>query len=372
MATFPSKVNYATGDVLTATNMNDIGGAINLLDGAQYAAGKNKIINGDFGINQRAFTSTTTNGGFGFDRWLVGAVDGTTTYSTQSFTPGAAPVAGYESQFFARVVSTGQTLSTASSFLSQKIEDVRTLAGQTATFSFWAKAASGTPSVAVELQQNFGSGGSPSATVNTYAGKITLTTSWVRYSITTVVPSISGKTFGTTTDSRITVNLWTSAGSDLNARTGSLGIQSATIDFWGVQAEEADTASPFQTASGTKQGELALCQRYYQKSFRQITAPAQNAGLTGAAFFAQSLTGGLNQTVGGIRLPVVMRSTPTITTFNPSAANAQVRNVNLGGDWSATAIEQIGDVGFSIQATGNATSGAGDRAAVHYTAEAEL
>ena len=79
MATFPSKVNFVTGDVLTATNMNDIGGAINLLDGAQYAAGKNKVINGDFGINQRVFTSTTTNGAYGFDRFLITASDGTTT-----------------------------------------------------------------------------------------------------------------------------------------------------------------------------------------------------------------------------------------------------------------------------------------------------
>jgi hypothetical protein len=33
-----------------------------------YAAGKNSIINGDFRINQRNFTSNTTSGAFNFDR----------------------------------------------------------------------------------------------------------------------------------------------------------------------------------------------------------------------------------------------------------------------------------------------------------------
>jgi hypothetical protein len=32
-------------------------------------AGKNKIINGDFNVNQRAFTSTTSNGTYIFDRY---------------------------------------------------------------------------------------------------------------------------------------------------------------------------------------------------------------------------------------------------------------------------------------------------------------
>ena len=224
-------------------------------------AGKNKIINGDFRINQRAFTSTTTSATYGFDRFYMQAVDGTTTYSAQTFTPGAAPVAGYEAANFARIVSTGQTLSSAFSSLRHLVEDVRTFAGQTATISFWAKAATGTPKVAVEIQQNFGSGGS--TFVTTYAGQVTLSTSWARYSVTVAVPSISGKTIGTNNDA-FGIVLFTSAGSNFDARTGSLGIQSATIDFWGIQAEYGSKATPFQTATGTIQTELAACQRYYQ------------------------------------------------------------------------------------------------------------
>jgi hypothetical protein len=230
-----------------------------------FAAGKNKIINGDFYINQRNLTSTTSSG-YGFDRWNFLTADGTVTYSAQTFTTGAAPVAGYEGANFSRIVTTGQTLTTAYTIYRQNIENVRTFAGQTATISFWAKANSGTPKVAFEFEQNFGTGGSPSAVVLTYGGQVTLSTSWARYSITVAVPSISGKTIGTTANtSSFVVNLWVSAGTDFNARTGSIGIQSNTFDIWGVQVEAGSVATAFQTATGTIQGELAACQRYYQK-----------------------------------------------------------------------------------------------------------
>ena len=311
MATFPSKVNYATGDVLTATNMNEIGQAINLLDGAQYSAGKNKIINGDFGINQRSFTSTTATG-YGFDRWLIDiAGDGTTTWTPQVFTPGTAPVTGYESTNFSRIVTTGQTTAAVISRIGQKIENVRTLAGQTATVSFWAKAATGTPSIAPEFQQNFGTGGSPSATVNAIIAstpKQAITTAWARYSFNVAIPSISGKTIGTANDSSLTLGLYVSAGSNFNARTGSLGIQSNTFDIWGVQVEEADTASPFQTATGTYQGELALCQRYYFRT-TSSTGSQTATGIMG-------ITNSTTNLVGVIRPPVTMRAIPNSVEFS--------------------------------------------------------
>jgi hypothetical protein len=262
MATgWPMKTTYANGDVYSASDVNDTNGTINLLGASvAYAAGKNKLINGDFYFNQRAFSSTTTNAAYGFDRWVVTAVDGTTTYSAQAFTPGTAPVAGYESVNFARLVSTGQTLTTAQSRLTQRIEDVRTIAGQTVTMSFWAKASTGTPNIAVSFAQNFGSGGS--ATVSTNGQKFAITSSWVRYSKTFSIPSVSGKTIGA--GSYTNTNLWISAGSDQNTQTDTLGIQSITVDFWGVQVEQGSTATAFQTATGTIQGELAACQRYFE------------------------------------------------------------------------------------------------------------
>ena len=307
MATWPAKTNYATGDVLTAAEMQDIGNALNSVGSAQYAAGKNKIINGDFAINQRQFTSTTSSGTFGFDRFRISAVDGTVTYSAQTFTLGAAPVAGYESANFARIVTSGQTLATARADLNTPIESVRTLAGQTVTVSFWAKAASGTPKVAIEVGQNFGTGGSPSAYNPKYFGQVTLGTTWARYSVTATLDSISGKTIGTNNVDSLNVLLFVSAGSNLDARTGSLGIQTNTFDFWGVQAEPGSSATPFQTATGTLAGELAACQRYYWRT--TTTNVQKNIGTI--AYANSSTIAILNFTN-----PVAMRVPPTSVDFS--------------------------------------------------------
>jgi len=216
-----------------------------------FYAGKNHIINGDMGIWQRGTSfASAANGSYSADRFKY-AFDGsgTATISQQAFTAGAAPVAGYESQYFLRhlVTSAGSTTFTQ---IFQPIEDVRTFAGQTVTFSFWAKADSARSSF-IYAEQNFGSGGS--ATVQYLSmGSASLTTSWQRFSFTVALSSISGKTIGTGSQ----LNFYIRGGTALNAST----------DIWGVQVESGSTATPFQTATGTIQGELAACQRYYWRN----------------------------------------------------------------------------------------------------------
>jgi hypothetical protein len=266
-------------------------------------AGKNKIINGDFFWNQRNFTSNTTSVLFNFDRWFQSNSGGTFTVTPQSFTLGTAPVAGYESKTFLQGITASQSAASDYAWFGQKIESVRTFAGQTATISFWAKAGSGTPKMAVELQQFFGSGGSPSASVNTYAGQVTLSTSWARYSVTAAVPSISGKTLGTANDDVLRLNLMVSAGTDYNARSGSLGVQNNTFQIWGVQAEYGSKATPFQTATGTIQGELAACQRYYWRTTSQASS-TDNILPLGMGISTTEV-----QTMGNF--PVRMRTNPT-------------------------------------------------------------
>ena len=265
--------------------------------GGQFAAAKNKIINGDFTINQRNFTSTTTTGTYGFDRWVLRcAGDGTATYSAQTFTPGAAPLVGYEAANYARLVTASQTTTAVSTFLSQPIENVQTYAAQTVVVSFFAKANSGTPKIAVELDQQFGTGGS--TRVATYSGQVTISTSWARYSVSVVVPSISGKTIGTS--NYLGLNLFVSAGSDFNSRTGSLGIQNNTFEIWGVQIEAGSTATPFQTATGTIQGELSLSQRYYYR--RSVTS---------YGLLAQGIGYSTTTIQTFMQFPVPMRIAPT-------------------------------------------------------------
>jgi hypothetical protein len=297
-------------------------------------AGKNKIINGDFGINQRAFTSVTADATFTFDRFFTGVLDGTVTFTPQVFTPGAAPEAGYEATNFLRIVTTGQTLTTAQARISQRIEDVRTFAGQTVTVSFYAKASTGTPSVGINVSQTFGSGGSASVNVN--GQKTAITTAWVRYSKTFSVPSISGKTIGT--GSTLRLNLWTSAGSTNDTASGTLGIQSATIDIWGVQVEYGSYATPFQTASGgSPQSELAMCQRYYYR------ISAASTGSNATCFIGNGNADSTTRAIVNVPFPVQMRTAPTtldsstlglydgVTVTAVTSVSNAFYNCNVGG-----------------------------------------
>jgi hypothetical protein len=270
-----------------ADTQDNLGGAV-----PPFAAGKNKIINGDFAVWQRG-TSFTNLLGFFADRFQVvpsGSVTSMTT-SQQSFTFGAAPVSGYEGEFFAR-----NTITTVGSLtnldLVQRIENVRTFAGQTVTLSFWAKGDSARNSI-VYLEQTFGSGGSTTVYSNTPT--LSITTSWVRYSFTISVPSIAGKTIGANNYLAVGIRQVVAAGS--------------VLDIWGVQLEAGSVATPFQTASGSISSELELCQRYfYNVNFQDTTRSIYN--LVGNGFTQNSTNAYVVVT-----FPVSMRIAPGSVTY---------------------------------------------------------
>jgi hypothetical protein len=302
-----------------------------------FAVGKNKLINGDFSINQRAFSSVTANLTFTFDRWKTD-ISGTTTCTPQAFTPGSAPVAGYEGANYLQIVTSGHT-GTNGAGVYNRMEDVRTLAGQTATVSFWAKASSGTPSVLVNLAQLFGSGGSSTVIISpsTPSTATAITTSWARYSFVFNVPSLSGKTIGT--NNSLQVEIGVSDGGFLGL-VPSLGVQNNTFSIWGVQVEAGPIATPFQTATGTIQGELAACQRYYQVIAGQIVG--------GNFPIVTGYASAVSQTPRfPVSFPVTMRVTPTMTkngTWNLS--NCTGPNANTF----------IGPSGFTIEVTTTAAA----------------
>jgi hypothetical protein len=329
MSVFPSQTSFVTGDILTATAMNEIGQAINLLDGAQFAAGKNKIINGDFGVWQRgtSFTNTTQ---YTADRWYANSLYTGDTITQQTFTPGTAPVAGYEGTHYARFV-TSATAGTR--YFQQRIEDVRTFAGQTVTFSFWAKASAGTTMVSSIGGQNFGSGGS--SFVNPTNQTNTLTTSWQRFTQTAAVPSIAGKTIGTSSYLEASFTITT---------------VSTTFEIWGVQLEASQTASNFQTATGTKQGEQAACQRYYEKSDSAISGWSGQSNNTSLYYALNSF-----QVQKRTSSPTITTTTTTVFGFASSNPTA----------------EAINQTGFRSYKTSNATTN-GAYFFYTWTAEAEL
>ena len=238
-------------------------------------AGKNKIINGDFSVWQRGTTFTIGASGYDSDRWqyAVASAVPTGTITQQTFTPGTAPVSGYEGTYYKQYLVTannGCTLLQA----FMKMEDVRLFANQTVTLSFWAKA-DGVSSGTATFGQNFGTGGS--AEIDTAVGTFNLTTAWQRFSFTVTLPSIAGKTIGTSSSLILFLNI---PNSGSNVRNG-------TYSFWGFQLEAGNLAgatpttgypTEFTTASGTVGGELALCQRYYQRIGGSYYSP-ENVGV---------------------------------------------------------------------------------------------
>jgi hypothetical protein len=255
-----------------------------------FTAGKNAIINGDFGIWQRGTSFSNPSLSYTSDRWQTYAdgTGGTWAVSQQTFTPGTAPVAGYEGTYYSRWArSVNGTGNTANVFFT-KLEDVRLYAGQTVTLSFWAKADSAR-SISAWMEQWFGTGGS-SSVVNIGSTSFSITTSWARYSATITMPSISGKTIGTSSYISPVISFPSNT--------------TFTIDLWGVQLEAGSTATSFQTATGTKQGELAACQRYYWRT----NGTASTIYAVGAAFNTTSVD-------IVVPLPVTMRVTPTSWDF---------------------------------------------------------
>jgi hypothetical protein len=289
-----ARLNVGTGANEIPTN----------LDVEQFADSKyaipddNRIINGDFGIWQRG-TSQATDGYGSADRWRNSVVGGTVTMSRQSHTLGDQ-FGGNTPQFYLRQAVSGHSATVHFSIINQRIESVRTYAGETITVLGWARRSAGTGNMVAEGVQNFGTGGSPSTSVTGISPTtIALTSSWEPFAVVLTVPSITGKTLGSDGNDSFTMLFWTSAGSDFNARTNSLGLQTIDVDLWGVHirrgtwsASATELYRPRQVAE-----ELALCQRYFQ--LVTITCTSYATGGTGAAAEARH------------NFPVPMRATPT-------------------------------------------------------------
>jgi hypothetical protein len=263
-----AEMNILDGVTSTTAELNILDGVVRTTSQINTSSAdmnaENRIINGDFRIWQRGTSFTTAV--YGADRWVNGLVGGTVTQSRQAFAVGDA-LGSTQPVFFLRQTVSGQTLASQYANTVQRIEGVRSYAGQTVTVLGWAQRSSGTGDMAVEASQSFGTGGSPSAAVTAISPTtVTLTGSWAPFAIVLAVPSVSGKTLGTDSNDYLSLNFWTSAGSDFNARTNSLGLQTIGVDLWGVHirvgtwtAADADLYRPRDPGT-----ELALCQRFYE------------------------------------------------------------------------------------------------------------
>lgn len=140
-----------------------------------------------------------------------------------------------------------------------------------------------------------------------------------------------------------------------------LNIEFGTGTFSLAQFEFGPVATDFEFRSFG--AELSLCQRYFEKSYEQGTAPG-TATSTGAFYelATRNTTGQATIVVGFF---VIKRALPTITLYSTSGASGVVLNTT---DKAATASFSTRGIAFI-----NITSGvANDNVIGQYTADAEL
>ena len=270
-----------TGEVATANIADDAVTVAKMADSA-YLANRNRIINGDFNVWQRATSSTA--GGSGYetaDRWYFGGNSGAGKQTTRQ---SGTPQEGF--QYHMKVDANGISASNWVG-IEQAIETstVVPLRSQTITVSVYArKGASAQADNSYKLRLAQSNSTDARSTLNFGTGltdtAMSLTTSFVRYSATVTVASDA---------------VGISCSIVLNAG-GSTATADDYIEITGVQLEIGDTATPFEHKSYGQ--ELAACERYYQKA--STTTP----------FTGQCTSG---QTYGGeVYFTTTMRGTPTV------------------------------------------------------------
>ena len=318
-----------------AQTLGDIGGS-------SADVGRNKIDNAQFNIAQRGAGAFTTNGAYTMDRWYLALSTDTVSCSQQAFNDTQrASIGDEEATNAAAVAVTGSATSSAFSLLAQNIENVRRLANKTVTVSFWAYATAGTPNLGVGLRQFFGTGGSPSSLVDINASKVTLSTTPTRFSLTTSLASIAGKTLGTNNDHYTRLAFFFSSGSTNNALAGTIGVQTATFVLWGVQLEVGSVSTALEKLDAGR--DLERCQRFYQVG--SMFLQSYNATLGSCGYFASFST--------------PMRAAPTLAQANLAYSNGSAATATgattQGFDWS-----------FVVTSTGGAA------ASGTFTASADL
>jgi hypothetical protein len=294
--------------------------------GGQYAAGKNKTINADFSTWQRGTSIAVTASTYTYttDRWLLDSGN-TCTVSRQS-TNDTTNLAFI--QYCARVQRNSGQTSTTNVYFTQCFETAnsRGFSGKTVTLSFYARAGANfsATSNALKGQVITGTGTDQNVRSGSYTGQataldtdFTLTTTWQRF-------TTSGTIAATANELAITFRY---------TPTGTAGANDY-FEVTGVQLEVGSTATPFQTASGSIGGELALCQRYYVRFGGNSAYCAIGQGVASATTRANVQ----------MPLPVTLRANPTAVDYSTVSLQAY----DGAAQNAATALVISGLVGLNI------------------------
>lgn len=288
----------------------DLGSLIN-----STAAGKNLIINGGFDFWQRGTTLSAAGSQFVADRWNTfrGGYAAGLTVSRQ-LVGDTTNLPGI--QYCIRMQRDSGNTNTNGLGLSHNIESVNSLplAGKTVTLSFWARAGATFLSSGGKISPLTLSGtGTDQATRNGLTNmvyvtspQISPTANWVRYSVTGNIPSnatqvclsIDGIVFGT----------------------------AGVTDYYeitGVQLEIGSSSTQFSLSGGDTQGELAKCQRYFQR--------VENNVSTYLSLTLNHLPGFGNSYSQAVLFPVPMRSSVSLSFFDVANNSGKVTAYLSGG-----------------------------------------
>jgi len=347
---------------------------------------KNRLINGNMVIDQRnAGAAISTPNGYTVDRFRVNQTT-TGKLSAQQNAGSVTPPTGFSNYLGTTSLSAYTVAAGDAYWIDQAIEGFNfsdmafgTANAKTITLSFW---------VYSSLTGTFGGALRNSATTRSYPFTYTISSAntWTQIAVT-----IAGDTTGTWIGGTNGVGVYVSwglgvgstysgtagawAGANYISATGAqsiVGTSGATFYITGVQLEKGSTATAFDYRPyGT---ELALCQRYYFKTYNQGVAPGTASQLYTGEYQGICYTSSDTYSFGyGLNFPVTMRTAPTIAGYNPSSGT-------LATFWDFVSAAQNGSIGVS----GTGTNGIsriynvssswvnGHNVAIHVTASAEL
>jgi hypothetical protein len=330
------------------------------------AAAKNCVVGGGFDVWQRG-TTFSTAGVYSADRWYTvnyGAA-ATLSWSRQTATNTNA---SYAMQIQRASGQTGTALPAILTVIESA--NVVAYAGKTVTASVWLKRGADAPSSASAyyLQVRTGTG--------TDEGAVScVNATWTGY----VANAPASPPAVTTTSTQFTYTF--TVASNVKEMAILVGYQTAgtagTNDWLqveNVQLEIGSVPTTFTRAGGTIQGELAACQRYFEKSFGQATAPSNTASSGGVnrAGTAYSTVGWRSQTMN---YAVVKRTNPTLTFYKTSNSSTNGRWAYYTTSWqtsTSTVVSNANEVAFSVEVGGTYLSNAGYIVDGEWDSNAEL
>jgi hypothetical protein len=327
---------------------------------------RNGVLNSGMNVWQRgtSIAVAASSNPYTCDRWKMSLASGASYTVSRQATNDTTNLPFI--QYCARVQrDSGQTGVNANYFI-QGIETVNSIpfAGKSVTFSFYARKGANfsAASDVLTFLVAYGTGtdqdpaGAYTGQANAINTTATLTTTWQRFTATATMPATATeiKTFFTYTP------------------VGTAGANDY-FEVTGVQLEVGNQASPYAPANATIQGELAACQRYYQKSYNQSVSPGTGTSV-GAKGFQTTGNVATANVIGSINFGTTMRTTPTVTIYGQAGGSGKVSNGD-GTDLAASSGNAIwlGETGFAVQnASGGSITPTYNVLQCHYVASAEL